>query len=99
MNVQRFLNERGVPFEVMEHEPTYSALRMAHALHVPGDEVAKPVILKTDGRYVMALVPAPCRIDMGKAKQALHTDTCALADERDFARLEHPQVADLAARA
>jgi len=87
MNVQRFLNERGVSFQVLEHAPTYSALRTADDLHVPGDEVAKPVILKADGRYVMALVPAPCRIDMKKAREALHSADCELADESDFERL------------
>ena len=87
MNVRQFLDERHVPFEILEHAPTYSAQRMAHALHVRGEEVAKSVVLRADGRYVLALVPASCHVDMEKARRALQTDTCDLAEEGMLERL------------
>ena len=87
MIVQQMLSQRHSTYEVLEHPATYSALRMAHALHVPGDEVAKVVILKVDGHYVMMVVPASRRVDLQKAKQTLHADTLELAEEQEFDRL------------
>ena len=87
MNVQQLLSGRHSAYEILEHPATYSALRMAQALHVPGDEVAKTVILKADGRYVMMVVPATRRVDLQKAKQTLHADTLELAEEQEFDRL------------
>jgi Ala-tRNA(Pro) deacylase len=87
MNVQQMLSQRHSAYEVLEHPATYSALRMAHALHVPGDEVAKVVILKADGRYVMMVVPATRRVDLQKAQQTLRAVSLELAEEDEFDRL------------
>ncbi len=87
MNVRAFLDQSGRTFEVLEHPATYTALGMAHAVHVSGHETAKSVILKADGRHVLAVLPASRHVDLEKARTALQADTLELADEADFARL------------
>jgi Ala-tRNA(Pro) deacylase len=84
MNVKTFLNSRSVWYDALEHDPTYSAQRMAQALHVPGDEVAKTVLLRADGQYVVAVVPATCNVDLKRAKQALGAKRVELATETEF---------------
>jgi Ala-tRNA(Pro) deacylase len=69
------------------HLETHSAMGMARAIHIPGDEVAKPVILKADGHYVMVVIPATYRIDLDKAREAFHVRALGLAPETDFGRL------------
>ena len=87
MNVQQFLGQRGRAFEVLEHPSTFSALEMAHAVHSPGHEVAKSVVLKADGAYVLAVLPATRQVDLAKARAALQAGALGLADEGDFERL------------
>jgi hypothetical protein len=73
MNVQEFLRQRHIPFEVLDHEPTFDAQHMAHAVHAKGETVAKPVLLRADHgyRYVTAIVPASQKIDLEEAGRSL----------------------------
>jgi Ala-tRNA(Pro) deacylase len=87
MNVRQYLDQSHKHFDVLSHLDTYSAHGMAQAIRVRDDEVAKPVILKADGKYVMAVIPASSRIDLDKARSALQVRTLELAPESDFGRL------------
>jgi Ala-tRNA(Pro) deacylase len=83
MKVQEYLRERDVPFEVMEHEPTYDAQHMAHAVHVHGQEVAKTVLLRANHgySYVVAVLPATHRINLRKVSKMLGDAEIELATE------------------
>jgi Ala-tRNA(Pro) deacylase len=87
MNVRQYLDQSQKHFDVLTHLDTYTAAGMARAVQARADEVAKPVILKADGGYIMAVIPASCRIDLDKARSALHARTLELAHESDFGRL------------
>src|SRR5262249_43176385 len=87
MNVRQYLSQSGRAFEVLDHPTTYTAQAVAQAVHVPSDEVAKTVVLNAGGRYVMAVLPAPHRVDFEKAGAALQAGAVMLADEGEFARL------------
>jgi Ala-tRNA(Pro) deacylase len=87
MNVRQYLDQSRKHYDVLMHMETHSAIGMARAVDVSGEDVAKPVILKADGSYVMAVIPATCRIDLEKARDALHGRTLELAHETDFGRL------------
>ncbi len=83
MNVQTWLRESGVSFNVIGHAPTYDAQRMAQALHVSGDEVAKTVLLRADGGYlyVVAILPASRHIDLEAASAGMGNCRLELASE------------------
>ena len=87
MNLQEYLARQNVDFELIEHDPTYSAQRMAHEVHVSGKEVAKTVLVRTDGvdRYVVAVLPASGRIEFEKAARALACGEVQLATETEIA--------------
>jgi Ala-tRNA(Pro) deacylase len=87
MNVRQYLDQSRKHYDVLIHLETHSAMGMARAIHIPGDEVAKPVILKADGNYVMVVIPATYRIDLDKAREAFHVRALELAPETDFGRL------------
>lgn len=87
MNVQQFLSRSGRSFHVIEHPTTFTAQAVALAVQVPGDEVAKTVILKAAGRYVMAVLPATRHVNFEKARAALQAGPVMLADEAEFTRL------------
>jgi Ala-tRNA(Pro) deacylase len=73
MTVAAYLEERRCRFERVPHQPTYSAQRMAHEIHVPGREVAKTVLLraKDNCEFVVAVLPANMHIDPARVGQLI----------------------------
>lgn len=87
MNVCDFLKQHHVPFNLQKHDKTHSAQEMAETLHVPGNRVAKSVVLQADGQYVLALLPASQFIDMVRARQSLSARELKLVHEETIAEL------------
>jgi Ala-tRNA(Pro) deacylase len=82
--MEQYLQENGVPFETMTHSQAFTMQEVAAALHVPGDQVAKVVIVKADDRMVMLVVPAPYRLDFGQLRSLLDAKKVRLAEEHEF---------------
>ena len=55
--LQQYLDQK-VIYDVIAHEPTMSSMRTAQACHVPGDCLAKGVLLRDDTGYMLAVLPA-----------------------------------------
>jgi Ala-tRNA(Pro) deacylase len=69
--VTRFLEEAGVPFEVVEHEPTFSAAEEARAVHAELAFTAKTLALHDRDGWRIAVLPASHRLDLEKARRLL----------------------------
>lgn len=63
MSVPSLLTDRCIPFQVLVHPPAFSAQKRAKYLHVPGDEVAKCVLLKGPAGFVLAVLPATRQVN------------------------------------
>ena len=87
MQVIKFLKKSGVKYEVTKHKPAFSAQEMAAVEHEPGKYVAKPVIVKADGKYVMCVLSACYKIDMRALKKQLGAKKVSLAEEKDMGKL------------
>ncbi len=61
----------GVAYEIVTHSPTVSSARSAQKAHVPGDKVAKSVVLEDEHGYVMAVIPASHHLDLLALRQEL----------------------------
>jgi Ala-tRNA(Pro) deacylase len=84
--VRGYLNERGLDYEVIEHETTYTAAAEARAAGVPADDVAKTVVLRGDGGYRLAVIPGSQRLDLSKARELLGASrSLRLATEEEMA--------------
>jgi Ala-tRNA(Pro) deacylase len=88
MNIQEFLSQKKVPFDVLPHDETYQAQRMAQAVHVSGHQVAKTVLLRIGepGEYVVVVLPASRNIDFKKALEVFRGEPVELATEREIAQ-------------
>ncbi len=82
-----YLAKNQVRYEVGYPERVYTSQEIAAAIHVPGKELAKVVIVKADGKMVMLVLPASYRIDTKKLKKALQSKRLAIAKEEDFEEL------------
>jgi Ala-tRNA(Pro) deacylase len=87
MKVMEFLDKSGVKYEVSEHKPAFTAQRMAAVEHEPGRYVAKPVIVKADGEYVMCVLSASHKVDLGALKKQLGAKSVELAREEEIGKL------------
>jgi Ala-tRNA(Pro) deacylase len=87
MDIENFLKVSGVTYRKHEHPAAYTAQELAAEEHVSGKQVAKPVIVKADQRFVMCVLPAHRKIDMGKLAQGLSANRCELLAETEIARL------------
>src|SRR5438132_11679671 len=56
--------DQNVTYNVVLHEPTASSMRTAEACHISGDCLAKAVVLRHDGSFLLAVLPASHRIDL-----------------------------------
>jgi len=66
------------------HADAVTAQDLAQAEHVTGRRVAKPVIVRLDGKMAMAVVSAVQRVNMGALEEATGA-SAELVPEQDFA--------------
>ena len=72
LTLQEYLNDRRITYDVMTHEVTNSSTRTAQASHIPGDRIAKGVVLTKEGGFVMAVLPASCKVQLDAIEHMLH---------------------------
>jgi Ala-tRNA(Pro) deacylase len=65
----------------------YTAQEIAAAQHVPGKEMAKVVMVKTDGKNIMLVLPASYRVEMKKLKGVLNSKKVVMVKEEEFQEL------------
>lgn len=82
-----YLEKNQVRYEVGYHERVYTSQEIAAAMHIPGRELAKVVMAKTDGKMVMLVLPASYRVETKKLKKALQSKKLRIAKEREFEEL------------
>lgn len=85
--LKNFLEHNGIPYQVLPHPPAPTAWELARALHVPGDALAKVVLLVIDDRYVMAVVPSTRHVDLQRLSDVLGHRRVRLAAERELSWL------------
>lgn len=69
--LREYLESRGIDYEVVTHPHADSAIRAAEAAHVPGEKVAKPVLLGDDDSYLLAVIPATHRLELDRLNQMM----------------------------
>jgi Ala-tRNA(Pro) deacylase len=85
--MEKYLRENGVGFQVETHEQAFTMQEVAAALHVPGNQVAKVVIVCADKDKVMLVLPAPYRMNVDLVRDMVGAKTIRLAKEEEFADL------------
>jgi Ala-tRNA(Pro) deacylase len=81
-----YLSERGVDYKLVEHDHTATAVASAHAAHLPAHQVAKAVVLRDEGGYVVSVLPANHSLEIGWVNEELSRNL-ELAEESEFKAL------------
>ncbi len=82
--LKRYLDKHSVRYQVLRHSPAYSAQEVAAKAHVSGWELAKTVIVKLDGMFAMAVLPASEQIDFEFFEEVTGAREIHLAEEDEL---------------
>lgn len=85
--LETMLEESAVDYEVIAHEPAYTAQEEAAATHTPGREWAKTVVMFADDEPALAVLPATRTVDESAFRDLAGAAEARLAREKEFAGL------------
>ena len=72
--VQKYLAAENIKYDVIPHQPTASSTRTAEVCHVSGDCLAKGVVLRRDGGYMLAVLPASHHLRLSELRTRFGND-------------------------
>lgn len=70
--LQHYINRAGVSYDLISHDKSSYSAETAAVAHIPGDRLAKSVILEDESGYVMAVVPSTRRVELGRLSKQLN---------------------------
>ena len=83
-HIKDYLDHYKIKYATIDHGKAYKAHELAKVIAVPERKFAKSVVIKIDGKAVLAVLPASHHIDFGKFKDVLDTDTIEMVNEREI---------------
>jgi Ala-tRNA(Pro) deacylase len=81
------LDSAHVRYQTLPHREAFTAQGVAAASHVSGWQLAKVVVVTAGDGPLMAVLPASCRLDLGKLSRVSGQGDLALLPEADMERL------------
>lgn len=82
-----FLDRERVHYDVLPHQKAFRAAEIAHALQTTEKVMAKVVIVKVQGRFVMMVLPARWNVDLRRLRTVFATHQVRLATEDEITGL------------
>lgn len=70
-SLRKYLDDRGIRYELISHEPTMTSSRAAQAAHISGAALAKGIMLGSDDGYMLAVLPASRRLQLASLEKKL----------------------------
>lgn len=86
LTLQEYLKKCDIDYDIVEHDPTMNSMDTAGVAHIPGDQLAKSVILKDDQDYLMAVVPSTCHVKLHHLDRELDRNL-GLVDEDELSTI------------
>lgn len=86
ITLKDYLSDQGIHYDLLSHDKTRTSTETASVAHVPGDQLAKSVILEDELGYVMVVVPATHHVNVSAVVDQLRR-RLSLAQEIELPRL------------
>jgi len=80
-------HEEKVPYRLIHHPDVFTAPELAGSIRAPGKEVAKVVIVRAEDKYIMAVLPANCPLDVNRFARMIGARNLAVAEEWELEKL------------
>jgi len=84
MDLQSYLDRFNVQYQFTEHPTVFTAQMLAEVEHVPGRQIAKPVLVEADGQFVLCALPATGKVDLDALRCELEADDVRIAGEDEM---------------
>jgi Ala-tRNA(Pro) deacylase len=84
--LKRYLAIENIQYEEIQHEFSMTSARTAEASHIPGDRLAKGVVLRRDDGYMLAVMPASHHLRLTELRAQLG-DNVDMANEAEINQL------------
>lgn len=82
--LKQYLDDNRVRYITIQHSIAFTTQEVAAKMHIHGWEIAKTTILKADGQLVMAVLPAPCKVDLDRMRREIGAKSVVIAAEEEF---------------
>jgi len=86
LTLQQYLDDHHIDYEVLLHKRTHCSNDTMRTTHVPGERLAKGVVLTREGGFVVAVVPACSQVRLETIERMLHCPV-AMASEEEISEL------------
>jgi len=80
--ILNYLDKAKVGYKTIKHKTVYTAYDLAQTLKVKLSDVAKTLVVKADKIYVLVVLPASHKLDLGKLKKVLKAKKVEIAKEK-----------------
>lgn len=80
--LERYLDTRHVAYDIIAHPPTATSLETVETCRIPGELLAKGVLLRDEVGYALAVLPASHHIRLSELRRQFGDDV-DLASERE----------------
>lgn len=77
----KYLDVAKASYKVVKHKTVYTAYDAAQTLKAKLGDIAKTLVVKADKIYVLAVLPASRRLDLGKLKKIVKAKKIEIAKE------------------
>ncbi len=78
--LEKYLQGRAVKYKLVTHPHSEHSMETAEKAHVPGDALAKGVLVKDEKEYLLVVLPSDYHIELDTLKKLLQQDV-AMVDE------------------
>jgi Ala-tRNA(Pro) deacylase len=83
--LKQFLDSHQIKYVTVIHSPAYTAREIAAAVHIPGKEMAKAVMVRADGKLLMTVLPSTHALSLALLGEVNAAHKLELAEEASFA--------------
>ncbi|HEX3019072.1 MAG TPA: YbaK/EbsC family protein [Chitinispirillaceae bacterium] len=85
--LKEFLDQHSIKYQIITHSVAYTSQEIAAMAHIPGQCMAKVVIIKADDKMFMAVLPASHVVDFRRIQEIYGSNHVELAIESQYSSL------------
>lgn len=82
--LKKYLDDQRVKYVTIQHSLAYTAQETAQSAHIPGNEMAKTVMVLVDDQMAMAVLRAPDKVDLDRLRDVTGAKKVEFASEQQF---------------
>jgi len=92
IEIKRLLEKHECDYSVSDHEPASTSADAARVRNTPIEQGAKAIVLRSEGRFLMCVLPGNKKIDLKKIKAILDSKSVSLAASEEVLKTVHCRI-------